>query len=192
MHFDSHLLALLNAAVGLVNGLTPGEAHGRSFETPSAPARSALIADVLTPRGGVRPRLEHADAAVLTEVAGRLRRAFEGVGAGDLSTSAGEVNDLLKDFGARPQLDYDRSEGWNVHFHGSDDSVVTGWTAGCATAMALAIGSDLAGRLGVCAAARCDRVYVDTSRNGARRFCSLNCQNRTKAATFRTRTRSRG
>ena len=48
----------------------------------------------------------------------------------------------------------------------------------------------LADRLGVCDAARCDRVYVDTSRNGARRFCSTACQNRTKAAAFRTRSRT--
>jgi len=41
--------------------------------------------------------------------------------------------------------------------------------------------------LGVCTAPRCDRVYVDTSRNGTRRFCSTACQNRVKAAVFRER-----
>jgi predicted RNA-binding Zn ribbon-like protein len=30
-------------------------------------------------------------------------------------------------------------------------------------------------------------VYVDTSRNGSKRFCSTACQNRVKAATFRER-----
>jgi predicted RNA-binding Zn ribbon-like protein len=51
----------------------------------------------------------------------------------------------------------------------------------------MAIGSDFAGRLGVCSAERCDRVYVDTSRNSRRRFCSTACQNRVKAAAFRAR-----
>jgi predicted RNA-binding Zn ribbon-like protein len=37
----------------------------------------------------------------------------------------------------------------------------------------------------VCTAPHCDRVYVDTSRNGSKRFCSTACQNRVKAATFR-------
>ena len=78
-------------------------------------------------------------------------------------------------------------DGWHVHFHGQDDSLATGWAAGCATGLALALGSDLAGRLGVCAAPRCDRVYVDTSRNTSRRFCSTACQNRVKAAAFRAR-----
>jgi predicted RNA-binding Zn ribbon-like protein len=42
-------------------------------------------------------------------------------------------------------------------------------------------------RLGVCTAALCDRVYVDNSRSGTRRFCSTSCQNRVKAAAFRAR-----
>ena len=54
-----------------------------------------------------------------------------------------------------------------MHFHGTTDGLATGWAAGCATGLALAIGSDLAGRLGVCEAERCDRVYVDTSKNGS-------------------------
>jgi predicted RNA-binding Zn ribbon-like protein len=189
VRFDSHVLALLEAAVGLVNGLTPGESHGRQFETPTAAAGSLLVADVLTPYGGKRPQIRHEDAVELADVAARLRDAFEGVDAGHLDAAALAVNNLLTDFGARPQLDHDPVDGWNVHFHGVDDSVVVGWTAGCATAMALAIGSDLAGRLGVCGAVRCDRVYVDTSRNGARRFCSTACQNRAKAAAFRSRSR---
>ena len=76
------------------------------------------------------------------------------------------LNLMLKRTGARPQLDPLAEGGWHVHFHGSTDALATGWAAGCATGLALAIGSDLAGRLGVCAAERCDRVYVDTSKNG--------------------------
>jgi predicted RNA-binding Zn ribbon-like protein len=189
VRFDSHVLDLLEAAVGLVNGLTPGESRGRPFEKPGVTASSTLIAEVLTPRGGPRPQIRHGEAVELGQVAARLREAFESTAAGELATAATAVNDLMRDFGAHPRLDHDSVDGWNVHFHGKDDSVVVGWTAGCATAMALAIGSDLAGRLGVCDAEHCDRVYVDTSRNGARRFCSTACQNRTKAAAFRSRSR---
>ncbi|WP_345391172.1 CGNR zinc finger domain-containing protein [Nonomuraea salmonea] len=35
----------------------------------------------------------------------------------------------------------------------------------------------------------CDRVYVDSSRNAVRQFCSRSCQSRVKAAAFRARTR---
>ena len=49
------------------------------------------------------------------------------------------------------------------------------------------IGSGQSDRLGTCMAARCDRVFVDLSKNTSRRFCSTSCQNRTKAAAFRQR-----
>jgi len=49
------------------------------------------------------------------------------------------------------------------------------------------LGGGLRDRLGVCTAPHCDRVYVDTSRNGSRRFCSTACQNRGKAAAFHER-----
>jgi predicted RNA-binding Zn ribbon-like protein len=92
---------------------------------------------------------------------------------------------MLADTGARPRLDRHDGEPWHLHFHGAEDSLVTGWAAGCATGLAVVLGSDLRGRLGVCTAPRCDRVYVDTSRNATRRFCSTSCQNRVKAAAFR-------
>jgi predicted RNA-binding Zn ribbon-like protein len=70
-------------------------------------------------------------------------------------------------------------EPWRLHFHGAEDSLATG--------LAVVLGSDLRGRIGVCTAPRCDRVYVDASRNGTRRFCSTTCQNRVKTAAFRAR-----
>jgi predicted RNA-binding Zn ribbon-like protein len=50
---------------------------------------------------------------------------------------------------------------------------------------------EYADRLGVCSAESCDRVFVDTSRNGTRRFWSTACQNRIKAAAFRHRQQAR-
>ena len=62
-----------------------------------------------------------------------------------------------------------------------------GWAAGCATGLAVVLGGSRYDRLGVCTGPRCDRVYVDTSRNGTRRYCSTSCQNRVKTAAFRAR-----
>lgn len=56
-----------------------------------------------------------------------------------------------------------------------------------ATALATVLGNAAIERLGICNAAACDRVYVDVSKNGTRRFCSTACQNRVKAAAFRAR-----
>lgn len=42
-------------------------------------------------------------------------------------------------------------------------------------------------RLGTCAAHRCVDAYIDASQAGRRRYCSITCQNRAKAAAFRRR-----
>ena len=60
-----------------------------------------------------------------------------------------------------------------------------GWGARSATGLAMVIGSSDAARLGICTSAPCDRVVVDTSRNGNRRFCSPRCANRAGVVAFR-------
>jgi predicted RNA-binding Zn ribbon-like protein len=42
-------------------------------------------------------------------------------------------------------------------------------------------------RLGVCADVRCDNVYVDTSPNSSRRYCSERCSSRANVAAYRAR-----
>ena len=42
-------------------------------------------------------------------------------------------------------------------------------------------------RLGVCAEPRCTDVYVDTSPNQSRRYCSDRCSSRAKVAAYRAR-----
>ena len=42
-------------------------------------------------------------------------------------------------------------------------------------------------RIGVCSAEGCDNVYVDTSRNASRRYCSNTCASRSTVAAYRAR-----
>ena len=58
-------------------------------------------------------------------------------------------------------------------------------------ALARVIGVGAAARLGTCGADERDRVFLDSSKNGSRRFCSTACQNRVKASSFRRRHRAR-
>jgi predicted RNA-binding Zn ribbon-like protein len=186
--FDSHVELLLEGAVSFVNELTDGERRGKPF---TAPRGVDLPAEALRaiPETARKPHdtLPAADAERLAHAAGVMRGVFEAMEDGRVDDAAEAVNRLLRETGARPQLDRAPGEPWAVHFHGSDDSHAMGWTAGCATALALAVGSELAGRLGVCLAPHCDRVYVDMSKNSVRQFCSASCQSRVKAAAFRAR-----
>ncbi len=183
MNFNSHTDLVVGIAVSLVNTLTPGERRGRPYLPPEGEARREAIAEV-----GAGD-LEESDASALTEIAGSLRAVFEAVAAEEMDTAAHRVNLLLEETKARPHLNHHDGEPWHLHFHGDDGTVATEWGAGCATGLAIVLGSEFHDRLGVCTAPHCDRVYVDVSRNGTRRFCSTACQNRVKTAAFRARTR---
>ena len=187
MNFNSHMDTVVAMAVSLVNMLTPGQDRGH----PCPPLDDASLPRAATAAlraGNPRTREVFLEEAIeLGGVAAELRTVFEAVASGDVDAAARQVNTLLAATGAHPWLDRHDGEPWHLHFHGAQDSLVTGWAAGCATGLAVVLGSDLQGRIGVCTAPRCDRVYVDTSRNGTRRFCSISCQNRVKTAAFRAR-----
>jgi predicted RNA-binding Zn ribbon-like protein len=176
---------VVTVAARLVNALTPGEARGRPYLPPEGTALAAAVTAAL--RAGPRdaPKVSPQEAAGFPTVAGAIRAVFEATAAGRTDAAARLVNEMLARHGARPRLDRHDGEPWHLHFHGAEDSLATSWAAGCATGLAVVLGSDQRDRLGVCAAPRCDRVYVDTSRNATRRFCSTACQNRVKAAAFR-------
>jgi predicted RNA-binding Zn ribbon-like protein len=174
-------------SVGLVNALTDGDARGRAYLAPDGDDLPAAVASVLRVAHRDPGKVPAGAAKALRGTATELRTVFEAVARDDVDAAARQVNQLLARTGARPSLDNHDGQGWHLHFHGSDDSLAIGWAAGCATGLAIVLGTDDRGRLGVCTAPRCDRVYVDTSRNGTRRFCSITCQNRVKTAAFRSR-----
>lgn len=188
MLFDSHVAMLLEAGVALVNATTPGHDGTEPVEAPTGRALQDAVRDAIS-RDDYRPTVSPATAQVLAEVAADVRAVYAANHAGDADAAAALVNDLLDRTDARPRLTHTET-GWDLHFHGPDQTVARGWAAGLAAGLALALGSDRGGRLGVCAAAPCDRVFTDTSRNGGRRFCSTRCQNRVKAAAHRDRART--
>jgi predicted RNA-binding Zn ribbon-like protein len=178
---------VVRVSVALVNMLTPGEDRGRSYTPPSGADRAAKL-NALFKSAGSRVEVTTDEAGEFVGVAAELRDVFTAVASADIDDAAGRVNKLLLATGARPALDRHDGEPWHLHFHAADEqSGVNGWAAGCATGLAVVLGGELHDRLGVCTAPRCDRVYVDTSRNGSKRFCSSACQNRVKAAAFRER-----
>ncbi|GII87604.1 hypothetical protein Ssi03_55940 [Sphaerisporangium siamense] len=188
MNFNSHSDAVVAVAAALVNRLTPGEAHGRPHPSPpEGPARRDAAREALRAGGGRDREVSDDTACRLARVAAELRVVFDAVEAGDVDTAALQVNRLLDRTQARPRLERHDGEPWHLHFHGPAGTVGDDWAAACATGLAIVLGGELYDRLGVCTAPHCDRVYIDTSRNGTRRFCSTTCQNRVKTAAFRAR-----
>ncbi len=187
MNFNSHTDAVVRKAVALVNLLTEGEDRSRKYLPPEGAERAARLDDLLGPSRSGRGFTE-AEAEEFGRVAATLRMVFAAIAAGDIDAAAHQVNDMLMATGAHPTLERHDGEPWHIHFHSTDESSrVKSWAAGYATGLAVVLGGELYDRLGVCTAPHCDRAYVDTSRNGSKRFCSTACQNRVKAAAFRER-----
>lgn len=186
--FDSHVASRVNAAVAFVNVLATAHAGGRVITPPaSATERQARAAAALGQAGAASTAISAAEAEGLQQLATHLRGVFAAVSDRRDDAAAEMLNTLLAQSGARPQLWRDSLAGWQLHYHSSGAGAAQGWTAGCAAGLAHLLASPRAARLGICAAPRCELVFVDTSRNGSRRFCSTACQNRVKAAAHRAR-----
>jgi predicted RNA-binding Zn ribbon-like protein len=183
VNFGSHAGRVILLVVALVNDLTPGFARGRRMPVLTADVRRARAAAVVN-----RP-LRDQEANGLTRLAERLRPVFAAAERRDATDAGRLVNAMLGSYRPRPGLVMDGDGTWHLHFHSAVDDPEAGWGAGCATALAGVLSSEAWHRLGVCSASACDRVFVDLSRNGSRRFCSPACQNRTKAAALRARRR---
>lgn len=184
--FDSHIEGIVEQVVALVNALCPGEARGRPYPPAADTAElRARAASARTP-SYAQPRTD-ADVAGLANLADDLRTVFEAVAGGDHDTAATCLNGLMADHAAVPTLIRHDGEPWHLHFHGADAAYLDGIGGSMAVGLAYVLGGAHADRIGVCSAPACDRVYLDVSRNGTRRFCSTACQNRVKTAAFRRR-----
>ncbi|HEX5403438.1 MAG TPA: CGNR zinc finger domain-containing protein [Pseudonocardiaceae bacterium] len=188
MEFDSHTSGVVAATVNSVNVVTAGDQRGRPYRPPTGPDLVDQLTEALG-SGELRGRRRPSDLQVaeLSAYLGDLRAVFELRTAGDLDGACRRVNDLLSVTGAIPVLSQHDGERWHLHFHAPEAPWALGWAGSMATSLAIVLGGPSHDRLGVCSAPVCDRVYVDVSRNGTRRFCSTACQNRVKAAAFRER-----
>jgi predicted RNA-binding Zn ribbon-like protein len=103
------------------------------------------------------------------------------------------VNLILSNARALPQLV--KHDQWDWHLHATAPEAPLALRMGTEAAMALAdvIRAKELSRLRVCAAADCQAVLVDLSKNRSRRFCDTgNCANRTHVAAYRRRKSAAG
>jgi predicted RNA-binding Zn ribbon-like protein len=184
VEFDSHTSDVVINAVRLINDVTPGERHGRPFPPPAD--LTSTVRDAMPPsRTPDHPT--PAEAAELADWAAQLRDVIALIESKEPDKACETLNTIMRRTGAMPTLSHHDGEPWHLHFHSAEADWAISWAASMATALAIVLGTPAIDRLGICNAPTCDRVYVDISRNGTRRFCSTPCQNRVKAAAFRAR-----
>jgi predicted RNA-binding Zn ribbon-like protein len=126
------------------------------------------------------------DIAALRDVAERLRLVFE---APDEASAAAAVNALLADTAASPWVSQHDGYAPHLHFARPDAAAAQRTAASAAMGLAVVLCDYGIGRLGTCAAGTCRDVFIDTSRNAQRRYCSDGCANRSNVAAHRARAR---
>ena len=127
------------------------------------------------------------DAATLRRFQAALRPVFDASGEGRVTEVVSSLNTLLGQHPVTPMIsDHDPD---HLHMHVANRA---------ASVADLLIGEALMGlatlvcdlgptRLGVCSANPCTNVFVDTSPNQSRRYCSDRCSSRANVAAYRAR-----
>ncbi|MFC3999105.1 CGNR zinc finger domain-containing protein [Nocardiopsis sediminis] len=148
-------------------------------------ADAAAVDAVLRAHGETDPLdVSSADVAAMRAAALRLRAVFT---APDTGAAADSLNTLLARSAHPPRLtSHGGTTHWHVHVDGHDDAPLGEWflTSACLT-LSLVLTDRQRPPGGVCAAAGCERVFVDTGSGSPRRYCSQRCATRSRVAAHR-------
>ncbi len=182
------LTSYAELAVRLVNSAGSG-GHQDMLSEPEAVR--ALLAD----RSDLRGPVTRVDLDALRHLRDELTAVFSACTQGDPAAGVERLNALLISHPVHPVIvpaqgpaRRDRRP-YQLSLSGSgsvSDRFTTGAVMGLATVLTQ-FGPD---RLGRCGLACCTGVFVDTSPNGSRRYCSEQCGNRANVTAFRFRRRT--
>jgi hypothetical protein len=138
-------------------------------------------------RDWLQERATDRDCMLLRKFQRELRPVFEAGETDRVSEVVGGLNELMSRHPITPRIsDHDQHD---LHLHVATDN---------ASVAELLVGESLLGlanlvcdlgpdRLGVCSSTKCTNVFVDTSPNRSRRYCSERCSSRANVAAFRAR-----
>ena len=127
------------------------------------------------------------DLAAIRRAQKRLREVFELGSAGRDPEAVSELNALLAAYPIQPRISGHDTGDWHMHVTGRGASASSECLAGAAWGLAVWLCQHGSARFGVCAEERCGNVYLDTSSNCCRRFCSERCATRSHVAAHRAR-----
>ncbi|MEV6335906.1 CGNR zinc finger domain-containing protein [Nocardia vinacea] len=164
MHFNPYGGAAAELAARLVNA------------DPRQDLLRLLADSGYKPLGTLNPR----QTAELRRWIARLDEVFT-------EPSVDLLNALLAETTSQPYISTHDGRAPHLHYAREDAPIDERVKAYTAAGLAELFCED-PGRIGRCAREGCGSVFVDTSRNGRRRFCSTRCSNRVHVAEHRART----
>ena len=148
--------------------------------------RSALC-EHLGDRSWLHRSVVDADVVALEAFRAELRPVFEASDADDVRLVVSSLNDLLARHPVTPMISDHDPEHLHMHVANRSASVAELLIGEALMGLATLVCDLGATRLGTCSEPRCDNVFVDTSPNQSRRYCSDRCSSRANVAAFRAR-----
>ena len=147
----------------------------------------AALREHLADRSWLHRSLTDADVPALHAFRAELRPVFEASEVDDVRLVVSTLNELLATHPVTPMISDHDPDDLHMHVTNRASSVSELLIAESLMGLANLVCDLGATRLGTCSEARCDNVFVDTSPNQSRRYCSDRCSSRANAAAFRAR-----
>jgi predicted RNA-binding Zn ribbon-like protein len=148
------------------------------------------LEDLLGPDSYAATNATDRDLTALRRAGKRLRQVFELGSAGRDGDAVDELNALLHAFPVQPRISGHDAGDWHMHATSRGSSISSEHIAGAVWGLSVWLCEHGSDRFGVCADERCRNVYLDTSSNNCRRFCSERCATRSHVAAHRARKRA--
>ena len=130
------------------------------------------------------------DVDGLRKLRADIRGVFDDAAAGEEVSAVRRINTLLDITQFHPQITGHDGEDWHLHLGEGAPTVSSGYAAAASVGLATYIAENGFSRLGVCQANSCRNVFIDSSTNVSRRYCSDRCATRANVAAYRARQRA--
>ena len=159
----------------------------------SAGLLNAVITDVdalqahLADREWLVPQCTDRDCMLVRKFQRELRPVFEASAADDTAAVIDGINELMVRHPITPQISSHDPQHLHIHAASKTQSVAELLVGEALLGLANLVCDLGPHRLGICAASPCTNVYVDTSPNQSRRYCSDRCSSRANVAAYRAR-----
>jgi len=141
----------------------------------------------LSDRAWLQDQVVERDIVALRRFQRELRPVFEVSSERDEQAVVEHLNALLAKHPVTPYIAGEGPGKWHMHVADRTSSVAELLVAESLMGLATLV-CDFGGmRLGVCASSPCDAVFVDTSPNQSRRYCTDRCSSRANVAAYRAR-----
>jgi predicted RNA-binding Zn ribbon-like protein len=148
---------------------------------------NTLLTDIKFPN----TRVTRTDLDAMRRLRMEFREIFSACAAGNGSEAVDRLNALLIQHPVHPQISGHDGQPWHLHLT-QVGTIADRYAAGAAMGLATQLTKLGPDRLGICQGLSCGRVFIDTSANHSRRYCSDRCGARTNVTALRTRRRTSG